>query len=93
MLIQIIKGHEAPTIKNFNSNGKPITVYEQTAYMHKGGAFPEPFKIGHQDVNDVLPAGDYELCPSSFTTDNYGGLMLSKYDKKFVHVLEQESEL
>ncbi len=84
MLIQIVKGYEKPEIRNFNSNGKEITVFEQTAYMHKGGAFPEPFKIGHQSAGDVLPVGDYEICPSSFVTDNFGGLTLSKYDKKFI---------
>lgn len=84
MLIQIVDGYEKPEIRNFNSNGKEITVFEQTAYMHKGGAFPEPFKIGHQNASDVLTVGDYQLCNSSFTTDNFGSLSLSKYDKKFI---------
>jgi hypothetical protein len=86
MLIQIIDGHHQPEVRNFQSNGKDITVYEQTAYMHKGGAFPESFKIGHSNHNDCLPVGDYSLCPSSFITDNFGGLTLSKYDKKFIPV-------
>ena len=89
MLIQILQGHNKPEIRSFQSNGKDITVFEQTAYMHKGGAFPEPFKIGHQTAGDVLPVGDYTLCPSSFTTDNFGGLTLSKYDKRFVSVQTQ----
>jgi hypothetical protein len=92
MLIQIVKGYESPEIRKFTSNGKEITVYEQTAYMHKGGAFPEPFKIGHQSLADVLPVGDYKLCPSSFVTDNFGALALSKYDKKFTPVLVDEKK-
>lgn len=86
MLIQIVKGYHTPEIRKFQSNGKEVVVYEQTAYMHKGGAFPEPFKIGHSAPDEILAVGDYELCPSSFVTDNFGGLTLSKYDKKFLPI-------
>jgi hypothetical protein len=86
MLIQVLDGHDLPIIRKFNSNGKEIVVYEQTLYMHKGGAFPEPFKHGHQQASEVLPVGDYNIDPSSFVTDNFGGLALSKYDKKFTRI-------
>ena len=92
MLIQILQGHNKPDVRTFQSNGKEITVFEQTAYMHKGGAFPEPFKIGHQNAGDVLPVGDYNLCPSSFVTDNFGALALSKYDKVFVPVQSAQKQ-
>lgn len=93
MLIQIIEGYNRPEIRNFQSNGKEITVFEQTAYAQKGGAYPEPFKIGHQNASDVLPVGDYMLKPSSFTTDNFGGLMLSKYDKTYLPVSPELKKL
>jgi hypothetical protein len=93
MLIQILPRYEKPTIKNFKSNGKDMTIFEQTAYMHKGGAFPEPFKIGHQNAADCLPVGDYNIAPSSFVTDNFGGLALSKYDTTFVPVLDDGKKL
>jgi len=86
MLISVIQGHEKPEIRGFNANGKDITVYEQGAYMHKGDAFPELFKIGHKSAGEVLPVGDYVLEPSSFVTDNFGAITLSKYDKIFTPV-------
>jgi hypothetical protein len=85
LIIEICKGYEAPVKKVIPKKGDrdEIVVYEQHAYMHKGGAFPEPFKIGHKELTNALPVGKYEIDLSSFVTDNYGKLMLSKYDVTF----------
>ncbi len=90
MKIQILKGHEAPVINQFTtSKGKDMTLYEQKAYMHKGGAFPEEFTISHGTAGEVLPVGDYKICPTSFEKNNFGSLSLSQYDTKFIPFLDK----
>lgn len=91
MKIQILKGHEAPHINKFTTaKGKDMTLYEQKAYMHKGGPFPEEFTISHQELSHCLPVGEYKVCPTSFVKDNFGGLALSQYDTKFIPYLSKE---
>jgi hypothetical protein len=82
LIIEVCQGYEAPIKKVIPKKGDrdEIVVYEQNGYMHKGGAFPEPYSIGHQNLTDALPVGKYGIHPSSFVTDNYGKLALSKYN-------------
>jgi hypothetical protein len=91
MKLQIIKGHEAPRIKKFTTaKGKEMILYEQSYYAHKGGAFPEEFQISHSTAAEVLPVGEYKLCPTSFVKDNFGAISLSQYDTKLIPFLDSK---
>lgn len=89
LIVEIVKGYESPKKKVIPAKGDraEIVVYEQHAYMHKGGAFPEPFTIGHRELSNALPIGQYGITPTSFVTDNFGKLILSKYDVDFFPIV------
>ena len=88
MKIEIIKGHDSPTLNKFKTKaGKDMELYEQKAYMFSGGAFPVEFKISHEKLSDALPVGQYQICPTSFETNNFGGISLSQYNTKFIPLI------
>lgn len=91
LLIQIVAGHEAPekrSFKNRETNVERIS-FEQKAYIHNGGAFPQQIKISHENLADVLPVGDYHLNLISFQANKYGKLELSPFNTQFVPVISK----
>ena len=91
MKIQILKGHDKPEIKKFTTKaGKEMELFEQRAYMHNGGVFPVEFKISHDSLASALPVGDYQICPTSFTKNNFDSLALDPYQTKFIPFLDSK---
>jgi hypothetical protein len=88
LLIQIVSGHESPEKRVFKNRdtGVDRITFEQRAYMHNGGAFPQQIKISHDDINEVLPVGDYNICLSSYQANKYGKLELSPFNTMLVPV-------
>lgn len=79
---EIIQGHNAPRSRKIGDRDK----LEQDIYLHKGDAFPEKFINQFNEAHEVLPVGLYSLCPTSFKANQYGGLELNKWEKKFISV-------
>ena len=67
-------------------DGTRKEVFWQDMYMHKGGAFPVQFSVNVESPLLAYPVGDYTIDPSSFTTNKYGSLELSRYDVKFIPI-------
>jgi hypothetical protein len=88
MLIQIVKGHEAPEKRVFKNKetGDERVTWSQKAYMHNGGAFPQEFKIEHKELSDVLEVGDYNISPESYQANKYGKLELNPFELRLVKV-------
>jgi hypothetical protein len=77
---EIVQGHNTPTTKKFGER----EVLLQEIYMHKGGPFPLPVTIQHNNAHECLPVGEYTLCPSSYRTNQYGSLELDRFNLKFL---------
>ncbi|EPM0065317.1 single-stranded DNA-binding protein [Klebsiella pneumoniae] len=60
--------------RSFTSNGKDVTFFEQTAYIHLGDDYPAKFSLSLQKNQQAYPPGDYTLHPSSLRVGNYGSL-------------------
>lgn len=63
------------TTRNFTSKaGKPITIYEQAAYIFlPDEKYPRPLKLNLDTPTGYAP-GVYTLSPKSFYTDRYDTL-------------------
>lgn len=61
--------------RNFTSKqGKPVTIYEQSAYIFlPNEKYPRPLKLTLDNPSGYAP-GMYQLDPSSFYTDKYDSL-------------------
>lgn len=83
MMIEILdtNGANIPVPRTFAAKGdRPArTVYEQKAYLHKGGVFPEEFLITHNDPNEAYPVGRYQLSGPSFKINQYKQLELDRF--------------
>ena len=94
MIIEILdtNGANIPTPKTFPAKGdKPAnTVYEQRAYAHLGGAFPQEIIITLDDHNDAYPVGKYIIDPSSYVLSRYKQLELSRYAFKLKPATEAD---
>jgi hypothetical protein len=86
LIVQVVQGHEKPERRAFTNRdtGVERVSYEQKAYMHNGGAFPQEIKLSHDDLSLTLPVGKYTLDLSSFQSNKYGKLELSPFNTQFV---------
>lgn len=82
-----IHSADLQTINYTNKRGQPATMYKQEAYVHlmdrQGKQKPYPEKTTLTVPNDeqgrpkAYPAGVYQLHPSSFYLDRFGGLSVA----------------
>lgn len=61
-------------------DGKPgRSFYQQTAYVNLGGKFPVEMNLPLNEGEQPYIAGTYEVDPSSFVVNNFGGLELKRF--------------
>ena len=70
--IEILKSEI--TTRSFTSNGKDVTFFEQTAYIHLGDDYPAKFSLTLQKNQQAYQPGDYTIHPGSLRVGNYGSL-------------------
>ncbi|CAM3530682.1 single-stranded DNA-binding protein [Pseudoalteromonas maricaloris] len=85
LIIEIVKGHENPMPRTVNKGKEnERVVYDQKAYAHFGGAFPQEFRLSHDDHNNAYPVGKYTLALESFGIGRWGDLEINGRQMKLV---------
>jgi hypothetical protein len=86
LIIEVVTGHDRPESRKFGDR----EVYQQKAYMHNGGAFPQEIKLTFDSLPSCLEVGKYALLPSSFKSGKYGDLEIDRFNMQFEKLNEQQ---
>lgn len=79
LIIEIVKGHELVNPRTVNKGKEnEKVVFDQKAYAHTGGAFPQEIRMTYDDHNEALPVGRYVLGLDSFMVGQWGDLQLKR---------------
>lgn len=82
-----VKVDSSVTQREVQTKNGPATIRNQMAYLFTSAPYPQPFKIRLEDTQPPYdPSKDYELAPSSFGQDDYGGLAIKTFDLALVEV-------
>ena len=73
VIIEIVST-QVQTRSGTSSKGKAYTINEQAAYMHTGNPYPQQIKINLENGQPPYQPGNYDLHPSSFHADRFGGI-------------------
>jgi|GEM_PF-446783 len=74
MKVQIISTETSSRSFPAKEGRAAITFKEQKAAVLRNGDFPLPFKFSLDEDQPPYPVGEYELCPTSLESGQYGGL-------------------
>ena len=69
-----IASTQVQTRSGTSQKGKPYTINEQAAYMHIGQPYPVQIRINLENGQPPYQPGNYNLHPSSFSADRFGGI-------------------
>ena len=69
-----IASTQVQTRSGTSGKGKPYTINEQTAYMHIGQPYPVQIRINLENGQSPYQPGNYDLAPTSFFADRFGGI-------------------
>lgn len=84
LIVEVVKGHDKCEKRTFNDRD----VFEQKAYIHNGGAFPQQIKISHDSLAHALSVGKYNISLDSYQPNKYGKLELSPFNTKYISVMD-----
>lgn len=83
LVIEIVAGHDRPESRFIGKDENKREVYQQSAYMHNGEAFPQKLTLMFDSLSECLTVGKYSLNPKSFRANQYGSLELDRYNMIF----------
>lgn len=89
LVIEVVQNHDRPESRKFGDR----EVFQQKAYMHNGGAFPQEIKLTFDSLPQCLQVGKYVLLPSSFKTGKYGDLEIDRFNMSFEPLTNQQNKV
>lgn len=74
VVIEIVSTQVQTRSGTSQKSGKAYSINEQAAYMHVGNPYPIQIKINLENGQPPYQPGNYDLHPSSFYPDRFGGI-------------------
>lgn len=85
MIIEIIKGSDVPTSRQFKNKPDELS-WSQPAFAHLGGHFPVEIKLPLKNATFAHPVGKYNLDKDSFKVGQYGDLEINRWEINLVPI-------
>jgi hypothetical protein len=87
LILEVVEGHHVVEQKLSRDN-KPY--FEQKAYAHFGGAFPQEFVMRLESPANAYAIGKYIIKSESFRVNQYRKLELNPYGLVLEHITPRQ---